>query len=136
MKDYGISLLRVILSFMVVIDHFYKSKNKKKYLKVLYYHINTFFFISFYYNHKTLISSNINKIKLRFKRLIFPYFCWNTISLLLNNIYYYLFKRKCAHTLFDFLIGLLSGRIFIVSLWYQNILTFITLIMTIIIFLI
>lgn len=134
-KNYGIALLRVLLSFMVVMDHFYNYERKVKFIHILYYHIPTFFVISFYYNNKTLLSFDIKKIKLRFKRLIFPYFCWNTISLLLNNIYYYLFKRKCAHTLFDFLIGLLSGRIFIVSLWYQNILTFITLIMTIIIFL-
>ena len=29
-KDYGISLLRIILSFMVVIDHFLNSKLKKE----------------------------------------------------------------------------------------------------------
>lgn len=134
-KDYGISLLRVILSFMVVIDHFYNDKNKKKYVHILYYHIPTFFLISFYYNCKTLISFNINKIMLRFKRLILPYFYWNVISFLLNNIYYYQFKRKCAHTLLDFLQGLLCGKLFIVALWFQIVLIFTTLISTIIIFL-
>ena len=35
-KNYGISLLRIILSFMVVIDHFYDNKKAKKYVNILY----------------------------------------------------------------------------------------------------
>ena len=31
-KDYGISLLRIILSFMVVIDHYYDLKKKQKFV--------------------------------------------------------------------------------------------------------
>ena len=132
-KNYGIAILRVILSFMVVIDHFYK--NKKKYVYLLYYHIPTFFLISFYYTHKTLVKKNISKIKLRFERLIIPHFCWSIISLVLNNIYYYLFKRPCFHTLNHFVENILNGHILILPLWFQNILILTTLIITIIIFL-
>ena len=89
-KDYGISLLRIILSFMVVIDHFYDLKKKQKFVNILYYHIPTFFLISFYYNSKNLISFDIKKNKLRFKRLIFPFFFWTIFSFLLNNTTYYL----------------------------------------------
>lgn len=38
-KNYGISILRVILSFMVVIDHFYiKKKNMFIYYIITYQH--------------------------------------------------------------------------------------------------
>ena len=52
--NYGVEILRVFLAFMVVIDHFYK--NKKKYTYTLYYHIPTFFIISFYFTYNTLVS--------------------------------------------------------------------------------
>jgi len=134
-KNYGISLLRIILSFMVVIDHFYDNKKAKKYVNILYYHIPTFFVISFYYTNKTLVSFDRNKIKFRFKRLVFPYFCWTFISFCLNNIYFYLCKRICPHKVYDLLNGLLNGMVFIVSLWFQNILIFTTLLLTIFIWL-
>lgn len=46
-KNYGIAILRVLLAYMVVIDHFYNSKRKKKFLHILYYHIPTFFYCLF-----------------------------------------------------------------------------------------
>ena len=36
-KNYGIAILRVILSFMVVLDHFYNYKVLKNYLHKPYY---------------------------------------------------------------------------------------------------
>ena len=39
----GIRVLRVFLSFMVVMDHIYNKKELKKYYYILYYHIPTFF---------------------------------------------------------------------------------------------
>ena len=84
----GISFLRVILSFMVILDHFYDYAILSKYYYILYYHIPTFFLISFYYNYNTLTSFNINRIKSRFGRILIPYFSWCTISWIINNIYY------------------------------------------------
>lgn len=55
-KEYnlGIELLRVFLSFSVVMDHLYNRNELKKYIYVLYYHIPTFFIISFYFTYNTL----------------------------------------------------------------------------------
>lgn len=131
----GISLLRVILSFMVVLDHLYNVKILKKYYYILYYHIPTFFLISFYFNFRTLTSFNISKIKSRFERILIPYFSWCTISWIINNIYYYFFHKICRHSFTDYLINLMNGHIFLVPLWFQNILILLTLIITIIIFL-
>ena len=131
----GISILRVILSLMVVLDHFYNAKKMKKYYSILYYHIPTFFVISFYYNYKTLTSFNSSKIKSRFKRILIPYFSWCTISWMINNIYYHILKKKCRHSFRDYLINLMNGHIFLVPLWFQNNLFLLTLVFTIIIFL-
>ena len=131
-KNYGIAILRVLLSYMVVIDHFYNKKIKKKYKHILYYHIPTFFLISFYYTHKTFATFNIDKIKLRFQRLVIPYIMWNLIAFLLNNIYYFIAGKECIHTIKDFFITLLYGNMLIVPLWFQNILIFTSIVITII----
>lgn len=86
-KKYGIEILRVILSFMVIIDHFYDQDKLKKYTHILYYHIPSFFLISFYFTYNSFITFNIAKIKNRFERLVIPYILWSTISLILNNTF-------------------------------------------------
>lgn len=106
---------------------------KKKYIYFLYYHIPTFFIISFYFNYKTLISFNIEKIELRFQRLIIPYMSWCFISWIIKNIYFlslemYIVKFKYL------LIILMNGHIYNVVLWFQNILIILTIIFTIVIF--
>ena len=133
-KNYGIAILRIILSFMVVVDHFYDLKKQKKFAHILYYHIPTFFLMSFYYTNNTFITFNIPKIKLRFQRLVIPYIFWNIFSFILNNIYFLLLKRLCYHTIYHFIENLLNGHMFIIALWFQTILIFTTLIVVIIIF--
>jgi fucose 4-O-acetylase-like acetyltransferase len=133
-KNYGIAILRVLLAYMVVIDHFYNSKRKKKFLHILYYHIPTFFLLSFYFTYNTLTKFNITKIKLRFERLVIPYFCWSVIAWIINNIYFYILDKKCSHSLYAFLHNILNGHIFILALWFQNILILTTLVITIIVF--
>lgn len=131
-KNYGIAILRVLLSFMVVLDHFY---SKRKYLlNILYYHIPTFFLLSFYFTYSSFVKFNISKVKLRFERLLIPYFCWHLFAFIRNNIYYYLFKYKCYHTLNDLIDSLMHGRSFIVVLWFQNILILTTLVIAIVVF--
>ena len=130
-KNYGIAFLRVLLSFMVVMDHFYNKKRKAKFVHILYYHIPTFFLMSFYYTNKTFTTFNISKIKLRFQRIVIPYISWSIISFILNNIYFYCFKVQKPHTLNHFVENLLNGHVFILALWFQNVLIFTTLIISI-----
>lgn len=130
----GISILRVFLSFMVVMDHLYKKEKLKKYLVFLYYHIPTFFLISFYFTYRTLISFNFSKLKIRIERLLIPYFSWCTISWIIRNIYFYLLKKKCRHSLKDYFINLTNGHIFDIVLWFQNILILTTFLFLLIIF--
>lgn len=131
----GIRVLRVFLSFMVVMDHIYNKKQLKKYYYILYYHIPTFFLISFYFTHKTFISFNIKKIKLRLERLLIPYFSWCFISWIIKNFYFYVLNKDVRHSFKDFIINLINGHIFNVVLWFQNILILQTIIFIIIIYL-
>ena len=119
---------------MVVLDHFYDCKKLAQYTHILYYHIPTFFLLSFYFTHNTFKTFNINKIKLRFERIVLPYICWNIVSFILNNIYHFRLKWKCFHTFYDFYKNLLNGHMFIVSMWFQNILILTTLIISIFVF--
>ena len=136
-KEYniGIGILRVCLSFMVVMDHLYNQKKYKQYIYFFYYHIPTFFLLSFYYTFNTLYFFNFNKIKIRFERILIPYFCWSCIYWIFNNIYFLLLKKKCRHSLIDFLNNLLNGHIFNCAFWFQNILILLTIIFLIVILL-
>ena len=131
----GIRILRIFLSFMVVIDHFYNSKLVKHYSYIIYYHIPCFFLISFFFTYRTFISFNINKIKIRFERLLIPYFCWSLIAWIKRNLYYYIMRREFIYSIKDFYISLINGHILNVVLWFQNILILVTLLFLIIIFL-
>ena len=135
-KEYnlGVEILRVFLSFSVVMDHLYNKNILRKYSKILYYHIPTFFLISFYFTFNTFSSFNIKKIKLRFERLIIPYIGWSIIAFLLKNIYFYLLKINVEHSLKSFIKHLITGHILNLPLWYQAILLFTTITFLIIIF--
>jgi fucose 4-O-acetylase-like acetyltransferase len=124
----GIGILRTCLSFMVIMDHLYNQKIYKKYVYFFYYHIPTFFLLSFFYTFNTLSSFNINKIQARFERIMIPYFSWCFIYWIFNLIYFYILNKECRHSLIDFLKNLVNGHVFNVALWFQNILIQITII--------
>ncbi len=133
-KNYGISILRVLLSFMVILDHFYNHKILKNYLHLLYYHIPTFFVLSFYYTSNYFIKFDISKIKTRFERIVIPLYCWSFIAFILNNIYYYILKHECPHNIYDLFHNLLNGHLFYSAMWFQIVLILSTLIISIVVF--
>lgn len=136
-KEYniGIGILRVCLSFMVIMDHFYNQEKYKKYAYFFYYHIPTFFLLSFFYTFNTLTFYNINKIKSRFERIMIPYFSWCFIYWIFNLIYFYMLKTNCRHSFIDFIRNLVNGHIFNNALWFQNILILMTITFLIVILL-
>ena len=92
--DIGLAVLRPILSFLVVITHCYNynsatGKWKEIIIKInhFWFHVPTFFIMSFYFSYKTLISSNYKKKFERLQRLFIPYFLWPIIVFLLNKLY-------------------------------------------------
>ena len=84
-KNLGIQLLRFFLCLWVVIYHC--SNIKKGHRKYFYrgFHVPTFFMLSFYYFYPILSGRKVDKIIIKFQRLLIPYILWPTFILLLNN---------------------------------------------------
>ena len=86
-KNINIELLRMILCFWIVTIHTCTFKYKK-FVKIIKsrFHVPSFMVISFFFFYKSLCTRNINKIKARFERLLFPYFIWPIVILIINNL--------------------------------------------------
>ena len=141
--DIGVAILRPILSFLVITTHCYNINNAKGKWKEIsektdafWFHIPTFFIISFYFTYKTLISSNYKKKFERIQRLFIPYFLWPIIIFLLNKfLYKYSITKNVItfeHLKFQLLYGI--GKMNMNFLWYQWDLIIITTLFIIIIF--
>ena len=139
--NYGISILKMILSFFVIMVHCYNF-NKKYYtcliVKKSAFHVPTFMFISFYFYSKYLFSNNIEKIKLRFQRILTPYIIYPFIFLFLNNFLIIIGKKGQYNriiSLNDLIYQLIFGRIYHDIFWFQFNLIFLTLMLTILYYL-
>ena len=141
--DIGLAVLRPILSFFVIVTHCYNydsanGKWKELIIKTnhFWFHVPTFFIMSFYFSYKTLISSNYKKKFERLQRLFIPYFLWPIIVFLLNKLLkvFSLSKLdiKLRELKFQLLYGVGENGLGI--LWFQWNLIFITLLFIIIIF--
>lgn len=131
-QNLGLELLRMLLSFWVVLFHCFKLKNRylRKIIKKKILHVPTFIFISFYFLLKNLFERNIIKIKLRFERLLIPYFVYPIIVWTVNNLFYFHFKKNRFNrflTFHDLIVQFIIGRKFIGVLWFQFNLIFFTL---------
>lgn len=118
----GLQILKIYLSYIVVNSHCLEISNiptKFKYILVNNLHVPTFFIISFYFFHNTLISRNLNKFYQRFQRLLIPYIIWPFIIYIINNIILFFYKIELAHSFLDLRNQLLTGCSFIPTLWFQ-----------------
>ena len=87
--NYSLELLRLILSFWVVIQHCYKYSYKLNKGK---FHVPIFMIMSFYFYYNTLKTKSNIKIKQRFQRILIPYIIWPILLFVCNNILFKLFK--------------------------------------------
>jgi hypothetical protein len=137
-NNLGLSTLRIYLSFLVVASHCFlpKSINSVKSIKkIMIYnriHAPTFYVISFFFGYKLFKSKNISKIKIRFERLLIPYFIWPIIIWSLNNLLSLLFMKTYKISFKDLILQILTGHVFMRVLWFQYDLIFFTLLMAII----
>ena len=71
-KNYGLQILRMIMSFWVVLNHIYRTKNKMLNNLIIEhrFHVPTFIIISFYFLFNNISKRDINKIYNRLERLI------------------------------------------------------------------
>ena len=109
-RNIFLSLLRMYLSFLVVNAHYYKPSKifiKNKFL--LFFissnsHVPIFFIMSFYFCLNLFKSKNIQKIKLRYQRIMIPYFIWPIIIWFFNNFFYFILKFSIKYYSFNFLL--------------------------------
>jgi fucose 4-O-acetylase-like acetyltransferase len=101
----GIQLLRVILSFLIVILHCYDKSKIKSYLikltfRQLGYYVPTFFILSFYFSYNSFFLGNINRIIARFKRILIPYIIWPIIIWIKNILINYFYNNQAKLDIF------------------------------------
>ena len=136
-KNYGVEILRMIMAFLVIIEHFYKPKNiALKIIKIrLRFHVPTFLIISFYYLNNNLLNRKVDKIKERLKRLLIPYLFYPIIIFFIYNFLYIFFNiEKLRKNLYELLIQYIVGRLLLSVLWFQFNLILITILFYIIAF--
>lgn len=124
--NYSLELLRLILSFWVVVQHCYKYAYKLHKGK---FHVPTFMVISYYFYYNILKTKIIIKIKQRFQRITIPYFIWPIFVYITNNVLFKLFgfsqfNKKII--LKNLILQLVFGFNFHFLFYYQFILIFFT----------
>lgn len=135
---FGIQILRMILSFLIIVFHFNVSfPVNSQLMKIigdnLDIYLSTFFFISFYFSYEIFITRNISKIKQRFLRLLIPYIIWPIIFFIYHNLKYCCFNQNTIQ--FKYLIyQLIVGNGVYIYFWFQYNLIFLSLLFIIIIF--
>ena len=93
------------------------------------FHVPCFFFISFYYVFPIIREKNSFKMKLRLERLFVPYIIWPGFIWSLNNLLYIFFNKNRFGrilSLNELKLQLITGRIFVIQLWYLFNLLFFT----------
>ena len=136
-KNYGVEILRMIMAFLVIIEHFYLPKNitLKKIAIRLRFHVPTFLIISFYYLNHYLEKRKVYKIKERFKRLLIPYLFYPVIIYIVYNFLHFFFHfEKLKASLYQLIIQFIVGRPLYSVLWFQFNLILITVLFYIIAF--
>ena len=121
-RNYGIQILRMILSFWVILNHYYKPKNKdlKNIIIEHRFHVPTFIIISFYFLNRNITERNIKKIKERLERLLIPYKVYPILNYLISNFLYIYYGSKDFKIKFTLLLQqFLIGRGIFSVLWFQ-----------------
>jgi len=120
--NYGLELLRMLMSFWVIMNHCYKTKNYTFY-NIFFrhrFHVPTFIIISFYFLYNNLSFKNINKIKFRLEKLFLPYLIYPTIIWFISNLLYFKYNTFKAEYCFKPLImQFLIGRGIYGVLWFH-----------------
>ena len=137
--NYGLSILKVILSFVVVTVHnFDKKTSNNKYIifitKNRLLHVPSFFIMSFYFMCKHLLSLDFKMLLKRLIRLLIPYIIWPIFFWKLNQYLNRNYKKKLPATIEDLKQQLLLSNKYMYPLWFNFDLIVITILFYVIIF--
>ena len=138
----GLQLLRMILCYWVIFVHVVPKIINKRFrnnLSLKHYHVPSFMLISFYFYYRHLKNRDINKIILRFKRLLTPYLLWPLIYMIINNLGFIINNNFGIYKKFlspkDYFSQLIGADYYASTFWYLQVVLFISLLFTICAFL-
>ena len=137
--NYGLSILKVILSFVVVTVHnFDKKTSNNKYIifitKNRLLHVPSFFIMSFYFMCKHLLSLSFKMLLKRLIRLLIPYIGWSIVFWKLNQYINRKYNKNLPATFEDLKVQLLLAEKFITPFWFNLVIIILTILFFIIIF--
>lgn len=119
-----------IIHFRLIVFHYSGNKIRNKYKFInQFFHVPTFFFISFYLTYKIFFSENIYKIKQRLERLIIPYIIIPIIYLIIK---YFLLGQNTRKIFYHLFLQYITGHYFYFHFWFIHNLIIYTLLFKII----
>ena len=121
--NYGLSILKSIMAFLVVVAHNFdrKSSNNKIIINITkerFLHVPSFFIMSFYFSCKNFISLNIKLFFIRLIRLLIPYVGWSFIIWIINHYLNIKYNKKFRDTYEDLKLQLMWGNRYIIQFWF------------------
>lgn len=128
----GLALLRILLSFTVVLNHFFDinsvSYNIDFFNKLCFLlkiigtvAVPVFFIMSFYFTEKVITNYDKDTVTKRLKRLIIPQLFWTIIYFVILKVMAFFTSNVHSPSIQDFLYQLLFGhsKYINASMWYQ-----------------
>ena len=120
--NYGLEILRMLMSFWIIMNHLYKPKNKiiQNIIIKHKFHVPTFVIISFFFLYNSLLTKKIKKYKERLERLLIPYIIYPILTYIININLYYIFQIDSLKTsLYKLITQLILGRGLYGVLWFH-----------------
>lgn len=120
----GLQILRMIMSFLILLRHCFNiNLTKNKIIITMFlgtgFYIASFYLISYFFSYKTIRFKNINRIKLRIERLLVPYIIWPTLIFLLYNIGYICGINTNYRKIKTLFIQYITGKRIYGVFWFQ-----------------
>ena len=137
--NYGLSVLKFILSFIVLTSHNFDRKTTKNeyilnFTRERKLHVPSFFIMSFYFMSEHLNSLKVKIFLQRLMRLLIPYIGWPIIIWNINRFLNRKYNKNLPGTYEELKLQLLWAQIYIRPLWFQWELIALTILFYIIIF--
>jgi len=125
----GIQILRMILSFNIVVFHCIANKAQNIFIYFICkiavpYYVPTFFLIAFYFSYKTFTSKKIIRLKDRLLRILIPYIIWPCVFWIKYSFINVIKGLEDKNKYKDLFIQLLIGKPILPVFWFQFCLIF------------
>ena len=133
-KKVGLDLLRLVMSFCVVLIHYWSDQTRPLILqpiaKITGYAVPVFMFMSFYLTQKGYLRKDVNYIKKRLWRLVWPQIGWSFVYCGIYMMLDLAFGTDKIHGISDLWWQLFTGHSPRINpaMWYQMVISLLTLI--------